>query len=391
MAISLNSNAFKIQKRLMIMTGLWPRRDSGTLYRIYGASHYWLLATFSLSLLLSTMVVKDFSQLIQGWSMFVAILNCVIKFTIFYFKMPVFLDLLDFLHSPHFSYHKDEVDHHLKRIIDFAIAVVKLFLCSCVTTVFCMITTPLFASKGTRLTPLPFPLDFEKHSFLTYISVYLYQCLGLASACCSSIGFDNLSTSMMGLCSAYFAILTETIISTTNEFQKKANENHIRSYEKFDEQVYSDLSQCVEHHLAVIKFTETIENIFSYVFLSQFLCSAFGICLAGFTSINAKPGSVEFIFALSFLGTLMFQITLYCSYGNEVTIQSYRVLEACYMTEWVYRGPKVRQNLFLIMERSKRPMVMTAGKFVNLSLSSLVSVFRSAASYAMVLYQLYNA
>ncbi|XP_031329182.1 odorant receptor 94a-like isoform X2 [Photinus pyralis] len=106
---------------------------------------------------------------------------------------------------------------------------------------------------------------------------------------------------------------------------------------------------------------------------------------------QAKPGSVEFIFALSFLGTLMFQITLYCSYGNEVTIQSYRVLEACYMTEWVYRGPKVRQNLFLIMERSKRPMVMTAGKFVNLSLSSLVSVFRSAASYAMVLYQLYNA
>ncbi|XP_031329180.1 odorant receptor 94a-like isoform X2 [Photinus pyralis] len=196
---------------------------------------------------------------------------------------------------------------------------------------------------------------------------------------------------MMGLCSAYFAILTDTIILTTNEFQKKTNENHIRSYEKFDEQVYSDLSQCVEHHLAVIKFTETIEDIFSYVFLSQFLCSAFGICVTGFILIKAKPGGFEFMYALLYLAALMFQITLYCTYGNEITIQSYRVLEACYMTEWVYCGPKVRQNLFLIMERSKRPVVMTAGKFVTLSLALLVSVFQSAASYAMVLYQMYNA
>ncbi|KAB0804556.1 hypothetical protein PPYR_01526 [Photinus pyralis] len=216
----------------------------------------------------------------------------------------------------------------------------------------------------------------------------MYQSVVLVVAGSSSVGFDNLSTSMMGLCSAYFAILTETIISTTRKLQRTRN---IHSYKKFDKEIYHDLSKCIEHHLAVIKFTETIEHIFSYVFLSQFLSSAFGICLTGFTSVSSKPGSVEFMFALTFLCTLMFQITLYCSYGNEVTLQSYKVLEACYMTEWIYCGSEVRKNLFLIMERSKRPMVLTAGKFINLSLTSLVSVFRSAASYAVVLYQLYNA
>ncbi|XP_031329655.1 odorant receptor 94a-like isoform X1 [Photinus pyralis] len=107
-------------------------------------------------------------------------------------------------------------------------------------------------------------------------------------------------------------------------------------------------------------------------------------------SQKSEPGSLECVIALSVMGTLMFQITLYCAYGNEVTIQSAMVLDACYMTEWIYCGPEVRRNLFLIMERSKRPLVLTAGKFINLSLSSLVSVIKSAASYAMVLYQLYH-
>lgn len=52
-------------------------------------------------------------------------------------------------------------------------------------------------------------------------------------------------------------------------------------------------------------------------------------------------------------------------------------MDACYMTEWVACGPLVRKTLFLIMERSKRPLILTAGKFIILSLSSLVGVSTS--------------
>lgn len=44
------------------------------------------------------------------------------------------------------------------------------------------------------------------------------------------------------------------------------------------------------------------------------------------------------------------------------------------MTEWVVCGPLVLKTLFIIMERSKPPLILTAGKFINLSLSSLVAV-----------------
>ncbi|KAF2892958.1 hypothetical protein ILUMI_13218 [Ignelater luminosus] len=393
MTKSTNSDAFEIQKRIMTMTGFWPHRSPTIFYRIYGVIHYGMVASFALSLLISNAVVKDFSQLIQSWSMFVAILNCSIKFTIFYFKMPAFLDLLDFLHSPHFTYYEEEYDVYLARIIRFARVLVKLFLCSGVTTVILILIAPLLNTVRERQTPLPFPLDLKKQPFYIYIAVYVFQCFALFSAAWTSIGFDNLSTSMMGLSASYSKILRETIVKIT-DLQVLLRNNELRNilllYGVSDCRINKMFCKCVEHHLAIIEFTEAIEDIFTYVFLSQFICSAAGICLVGFTFMNAAPGSLDFIFALSFLGTLMFQISLYCTFGNEVTVQSSRIGDACYDTEWVYCGPVVRKTMFLIMERSKRPLILTAGKFVDLSLSSLVAVVKSAASYAAVLFQVMN-
>lgn len=249
-----NSEAFEFQRRLMILSGFWPFRKPSIFYKIYGYTHYFLVTTFAMSLLISTMVVHDFSQLIQGWSMFVAIVNCSTKFTIFYTKMPAFLDLLDFLKSPHFAYHDEKYDHYLKRIIKIATVVVKMFFCSGITTVFCILSAPMIVPTDDFQTPLPFPANFRKLPAFFYYAVYCYQCVSLFSAAWTSIGFDNLSTSMMGLCSAYFEILKETIVDATAPIKKLIEKNGDSDiYGHLDLDIYQKLSDCVEHHLAVIK------------------------------------------------------------------------------------------------------------------------------------------
>ncbi|KAF2885570.1 hypothetical protein ILUMI_20603 [Ignelater luminosus] len=55
-------------------------------------------------------------------------------------------------------------------------------------------------------------------------------------------------------------------------------------------------------------------------------------------------------------------------------VQSAKIGDACYMSEWINCGPSVRKSLFIIMERAKRPLELTAGGFVSLSLDTLVSV-----------------
>lgn len=54
--------------------------------------------------------------------------------------------------------------------------------------------------------------------------------------------------------------------------------------------------------------------------------------------------------------------------------QSFEVGNACFMSEWYKFGPRRNKMLFLIMERSKRPLTISAYKFSVLSLSAYIKV-----------------
>lgn len=54
--------------------------------------------------------------------------------------------------------------------------------------------------------------------------------------------------------------------------------------------------------------------------------------------------------------------------------QSVEVAEAAYKSEWYNFSSKFSRNIILIMARSKRPIVVTAGKFFALSLSTFTGV-----------------
>lgn len=68
------------------------------------------------------------------------------------------------------------------------------------------------------------------------------------------------------------------------------------------------------------------------------------------------------------------QVAMYCWYGNEVMLTSANIRDAAYNLGWCDCGPKVSSYLFIIMERSKRPAMLTAGKYAQLSLRALAQV-----------------
>ncbi|KAF2890455.1 hypothetical protein ILUMI_15718, partial [Ignelater luminosus] len=134
----------------------------------------------------------------------------------------------------------------------------------------------------------------------------------------------------------------------------------------------------------------SIQATFSTAFLIQLLISLFITCLIGFTLILIPITSIDFgVIALFFVAAST-ELIMFCSAGNEVTLQSEQIGDACYMSHWVDCGPSVRKTLFIIMERAKRPFRMSAAGFVFLSLDTLVSVFKSAFSYFTVLRQMYG-
>lgn len=71
---------------------------------------------------------------------------------------------------------------------------------------------------------------------------------------------------------------------------------------------------------------------------------------------------------------LSVQVLNFCYWGNEVTLNSLAVADACNEVDYVGTDLRFQKGLALIIQRSQRPVELTAGKFAVLSLNTFVSV-----------------
>lgn len=152
----------------------------------------------------------------------------------------------------------------------------------------------------------------------------------------------------------------------------------------------STLREVLVLHKHAITLINMIENTFSYGIFVQFLASIAVICLTGFQMLVVSPASAEFVLLFFYFACMMCQVILYCWYGNEIMFESGGIVEACYMSNWQEADPKYKKVLIIMMERSKRVIFLTAGKFFILSLTTLVMIVKSSYSYFAVLQRLYK-
>ncbi|RZB40831.1 7tm 6 domain containing protein, partial [Asbolus verrucosus] len=117
-----------------------------------------------------------------------------------------------------------------------------------------------------------------------------------------------------------------------------------------NETIYNKIRQSVDHHDAILNFVKEYEKCFSLVVFSQFAASVFVICFC----------------------------CLQLSESNTVA-------DAIYMGKWYDYDAKCKKALILLMERSKLPLTVTAGKIIELSLPTFTTVLRRSYSLIAVL------
>lgn len=100
------------------------------------------------------------------------------------------------------------------------------------------------------------------------------------------------------------------------------------------------LGKCVQHHTAIIKYfflkycwdskntfyltcslIDELEGTYSFVILAQFGSSCMMLCLLLFQCSQHPFGSPRFVASIIYYFTMLYQLVIYCWYGNEVTLQ----------------------------------------------------------------------
>ncbi|XP_068909659.1 odorant receptor Or1-like [Tenebrio molitor] len=138
-------------------------------------------------------------------------------------------------------------------------------------------------------------------------------------------------------------------------------------------------------YLVIGNFVRNYEGCFSLVVFSQFVGSVIVICVSCLQLTMTEPLSFNFFAMVMYLIPMLGEIYLYCYYGTTLYEESNTVTDAIYMGKWYNYDMTCKKALIVLMERSKRPMVVTAGKILDLSLISFTTILRRSYSLLAVL------
>ncbi|XP_018046440.1 PREDICTED: uncharacterized protein LOC108685935 [Atta colombica] len=160
-----------------------------------------------------------------------------------------------------------------------------------------------------------------------------------------------------------------------------------------NEPVQRRLANIVDHHLRVLRFIGSIEDVMHQICLVELLGCTFNLCMLGYYSITwwnkiDRKGIMAYIIVYI---SMSFNIFIFCYIGEILTQQCKKVGEIAYMTDWYHLPHKTAMSLILIISRSSVVIKITAGKMVQLSLvtfsdvsiffSFLFKFFRSLSSF----------
>ncbi|KAF3054510.1 Odorant receptor 117 [Nylanderia fulva] len=147
------------------------------------------------------------------------------------------------------------------------------------------------------------------------------------------------------------------------------------------------LADIVDHHLRVLRFISSIENVMHQICLVELVGCTFNLCMLGYYSITwwnkiDTKGIIAYIIVYI---SMSFNIFIFCYIGEILTQQCKKVGETAYMTDW-YRLPrKTALGLILIISRSSVVIKITAGKLIQLSIATFSDVIKTSLVYLNML------
>ncbi|XP_066598344.1 odorant receptor 13a-like [Prorops nasuta] len=256
-----------------------------------------------------------------------------------------------------------------KSIIVFFVLSVTVFGCCCY----------IFGSKDYQLIlTMVFPFDINNQ--LNYKIVLVAQYIYLAT--CAATWFGNITTFMLTLIlhiGGQIDVISQTLKNMSN-------------FSEDSEFVRFEIKSLIGKHQRIISMSNDIEATFTYIILVQFLCSSLIICCIGFVIAVGLRTNQELGMLLkmgSYYFPTTFEAFIYCYIGEYLSNKSNAISYMAYEYEWYNLKTSECRLLMVLIMRSQKPLQLTVGKFMNLTLQQFTSIMKLSISYISLLLAVY--
>ncbi|XP_017777947.1 PREDICTED: odorant receptor 4-like [Nicrophorus vespilloides] len=100
--------------------------------------------------------------------------------------------------------------------------------------------------------------------------------------------------------------------------------------------------------------------------------------------------SIAQVFAIEYLFAILIQMFIFYWYANDIIIESMKVAEAVWHTDFYEFPLDVQKDLIIFMMRAQKPLTLKVGPFYPISTTTAISIIKVSYSYVALINQVYK-
>ncbi|XP_033341245.1 odorant receptor 10 isoform X1 [Megalopta genalis] len=375
--------AVGISRNCLRLICLWPRESCGKRKLLDNLCVMTIVLTFSVFVVIPSVLLllkqNDLKTIIDDGSYCIAALSLVPKFLIIHGKRSVILNVLNMMAI---DWEKSKTDEEknimfyyaniarVGSILGFTFGFIAIFLITILPKFGIQVR---HTEDGLDMFPYPCYYVFDVSRSPYYEIIYTIQIFMMALILLSYIGIHM-----------FFGTLFLHICGQAKNLRAR-----IENEKKFED-FRRTMTSIVSDHLRVIRMVKMIESTFSQILVTMIIIFGVITCayLTSIISMFAESDTIS-LTRLSYLVfsicTNLVQMLFYFLTGQELANQSEGIYDATYECGWLNLKSNEAKSLILVMVRSQKPLIVTAGKLFPVTFLTFGGVMKLSFSYVSFL------
>nr|WJJ63314.1 odorant receptor 14 [Pachyrhinus yasumatsui] len=286
------------------------------------------------------------------------------------------------------SYHPDQ-ENIAKSTSEICRKVYIFYATAATSTLLFWCFKPLLLGEKKFPNVIWLPFDPYQSDFL-FVLIYIMVMLGTSNACFGNCSLDCITVGLIYHAAGQIKIIKETLRDVVKHAEEKVLNKHGKlnstDFEAAKNRcIYKEICKCVDRYNLVKEFTKDIEKTYSFTLFSQFTASVVVLCFACIQFFFVQLWTINFFVSVSWTLTMTVEVFLYCYFGSLLYYESSTFVRDIYLTDWMVLDQKCQKAFITIMENSKKPLMIRAGKIIDLSLDTFATIMRRSYSLLAVL------
>ncbi|XP_043512090.1 uncharacterized protein LOC122529743 [Frieseomelitta varia] len=246
------------------------------------------------------------------------------------------------------------------------------------------VVTPLYSNygknKSERILPFQMWLDIPMSMTPYYEILFTIQVLALEQVGLTYLCSDNYLCIVNVHVMYQFRMLQYKLLNLWKAIAEQKDKID------YTEKCYEALKECIRRHQSLIKFCNSLENVYTLPILAHVVVFSLLMCIDAYEIFLADvPATTRLIFVFTVIGSFM-HIVFFTYSCHGLIEESTKVCFATYSGWWTTlpmteTGKMIRKDVNIMMMKSFRPCCLSAGGFFPVSLETSTALLSSTFSY----------